>query len=108
MNKLVYKITHDEPELKGDFEAVSEEGRDLLLKMLTKDPSERPSASECLKHKWFTTFDIAVDAEQRISGVSSTENNNNSSNLLVRQKSSVLNRASSNLMNHQEKKKEGT
>ena len=39
VTKLVHKITHDEPELKGDFEAVSEEGKELLLQMLTKDPN---------------------------------------------------------------------
>ena len=27
VNKLVYKITHDEPDIKGDLVAVSEEGK---------------------------------------------------------------------------------
>ena len=63
VTKLVHKITHDEPEIRGDIQAVSQEGKELLLKMLNKDPNERPSASECLKHKWFTEFDLAEDFE---------------------------------------------
>ena len=55
--------------------------------MLTKDPNKRPSATECLNHKWFTPFELAVDVEGRDSADS----------IVLRQKSSVLNRASSNL-----------
>ena len=55
MTKLVHKITHDEPDMKEDeFEGVSDEGKDLLLKMLRKNPSERPTPTECLNHAWFT------------------------------------------------------
>lgn len=40
VNKLVEKIIKEEPSLGGgDFELVSQEGKDLLLKMLTKDPA---------------------------------------------------------------------
>ena len=35
------------------WEKVSPEGLDLVQKMLTKDPKERISAAEALKHPWF-------------------------------------------------------
>lgn len=54
--------------------------------MLQKDPEDRPSATECLKHKWFTLFQLAGDAEH-----------DNNLGLLTRQ-SSILKRASSNLL----------
>jgi len=55
VTKLVHKITHDEVDMKEDeFEGVSDEGKDLLKKMLRKNPSERPTATQCLQHGWFT------------------------------------------------------
>tara|TARA_B110000914_G_scaffold155219_1_gene136349 strand:- start:6 stop:203 length:198 start_codon:yes stop_codon:yes gene_type:complete len=35
------------------FRDVSSEGLELLKKMLQKDPANRPSADEALKHPWF-------------------------------------------------------
>lgn len=34
---------------------ISKEARDLLSKLLKKDPTTRPSAKEALNHKWFLT-----------------------------------------------------
>ena len=49
-HEIFQKIEKDEPkysELK-----VSESAIDFLKKCLTKDPKLRPSAKECLYHKW--------------------------------------------------------
>jgi serine/threonine protein kinase len=34
--------------------SVSESGQNLLFSMLSSDPSQRPSAKECLNHPWFS------------------------------------------------------
>ncbi|CAL7950760.1 unnamed protein product [Xylocopa violacea] len=39
------------------FEDVSEEARDLMRKLMVKDPNERLTVTECLQHPWFTMFD---------------------------------------------------
>lgn len=52
--KLVHQITHEEPDMTdAGFRDVSSEGLELLKKMLQKDPANRPSADEALKHPWF-------------------------------------------------------
>ena len=50
---LVHMITHDEPNMLDEgLLDVSEDGIELIEKMLTKNPRKRPSAKECLKHPW--------------------------------------------------------
>ncbi|CAK9819384.1 Serine/threonine-protein kinase 17A [Anthophora quadrimaculata] len=39
------------------FEDVSEEARDLMRKLMVKDPNERLTVTECLQHSWFSMFD---------------------------------------------------
>ncbi|XP_043598151.1 serine/threonine-protein kinase 17B-like isoform X1 [Bombus pyrosoma] len=39
------------------FEDVSEEARDLMRKLMVKDPNERLTVTECLQHPWFGSFD---------------------------------------------------
>ncbi|KAG5315359.1 ST17A kinase, partial [Pseudoatta argentina] len=39
------------------FEDVSEEARDLMRKLMVKDPNERLTVTECLQHPWFNTFE---------------------------------------------------
>ncbi|KOC66414.1 Serine/threonine-protein kinase 17A [Habropoda laboriosa] len=39
------------------FEDVSEEARDLMRKLMVKDPNERLTVTECLQHSWFNMFD---------------------------------------------------
>nr|XP_033331576.1 death-associated protein kinase related-like [Megalopta genalis] len=39
------------------FEDVSEDARDLMRKLMVKDPNERLTVIECLQHPWFSTFD---------------------------------------------------
>lgn len=61
MAKLVQKITQSNLHFnEEDWALVSPEAIDLIRQMLTKDPTKRPSASECLNHKWLqhqpTTF----------------------------------------------------
>jgi calcium-dependent protein kinase len=37
-----------------EWDQISSEAKDLITKMLTYKSNERPSASDCLLHKWFT------------------------------------------------------
>ncbi|XP_070148809.1 serine/threonine-protein kinase 17B [Polyergus mexicanus] len=39
------------------FEDVSEEARDLMRKLMVKDPDERLTVTECLQHPWFNMFE---------------------------------------------------
>lgn len=39
--------------------------KDLLLKMLTKDPNERIVMIDCLDHKWFKMTDEEIEEEQK-------------------------------------------
>lgn len=40
------------------FEDVSEDAKDLMRKLMVKEPSKRLSATECLQHCWFTNVDL--------------------------------------------------
>ena len=44
----------------AQWERVSEEGRDLVLQLLNKDPSLRPSAQVALRHPWVTATSDAA------------------------------------------------
>ena len=51
--RLVQQITNDPVDLKDEsLLDVSSEALDLIEIMLTKDPSKRPSAKECLNDLW--------------------------------------------------------
>ena len=50
----VKKGTFDFPE--EEWDVITEEGKDLIKKMLTYDPKKRLSANQVLSHPWFTTF----------------------------------------------------
>ncbi|XP_014469938.1 PREDICTED: serine/threonine-protein kinase 17A-like isoform X2 [Dinoponera quadriceps] len=39
------------------FEDVSEEARDIMRKLMVKDPNERLTVTECLQHPWFSKFE---------------------------------------------------
>lgn len=39
------------------FEDVSEEARDLMRKLMRKDPDDRLTVNECLQHPWFSMFE---------------------------------------------------
>ncbi|XP_012223286.1 serine/threonine-protein kinase 17B-like [Linepithema humile] len=41
------------------FEDVSEEARDLMRKLMVKDPCDRLTVTECLQHPWFSIFEQA-------------------------------------------------
>ena len=41
-----------------DWNIVSVQAKDLVSKMLDKDPSTRISAQACLEHPWFTMQDV--------------------------------------------------
>lgn len=54
MAQLVQQITKDPPDLTAEgFMDVSNQALDLIEKMLEKDPTKRPSATECLQNAWF-------------------------------------------------------
>lgn len=42
----------------SEFQLVSNEVKDLIKQMLTKDPKKRPSAADCLGHKWFQLDEV--------------------------------------------------
>ena len=46
------KYTFDHKE----FLKVSNEGKDLIKKLLVFEPKQRPTANEILQHPWFTKF----------------------------------------------------
>uniref|UniRef100_A0A0G4FBB2 Protein kinase domain-containing protein n=1 Tax=Chromera velia CCMP2878 TaxID=1169474 RepID=A0A0G4FBB2_9ALVE len=41
-----------DPELQAKFTDVSPAAKDLMRKMLVRDPKDRPTAQECLRHPW--------------------------------------------------------
>lgn len=55
MNEILLKNKKCEVEYPPKFfEKISEKAKDLLSKMLTKEPTIRITAEEALKHEWFT------------------------------------------------------
>ena len=53
-DEILHNIRFTEPEFKKkEWEHISYNCKDLILKMLSKNPKKRPSAELCLKHKWF-------------------------------------------------------
>jgi len=86
-------ISKVEPDYEHDLIEVSNEAKELLKSLLMKNPNERPTASEVLKHSWFS--DVISD-EKRISNL-----------INLSKQSSVLNRASKNLIDRRKTKKEG-
>lgn len=43
----------------ADWNTISDSAKDLVTKMLEKDPANRITAEACLAHPWFTSNDIA-------------------------------------------------
>ena len=52
--EAVKKGEFDFPE--EEWDVITEEGKDLIKKMLTYDPKKRLSANQVLSHPWFSTF----------------------------------------------------
>jgi len=50
-------ITKGDLHFKFGFEGVSNECKDLLTKLLVKEPEKRMKILEALKHPWFEKFD---------------------------------------------------
>jgi len=42
----------------AEWGTISDSAKDLVSKMLAKDPKKRISATQCLEHPWFTSNDI--------------------------------------------------
>lgn len=53
-NVLKQALTFD----PADWTTISDSAKDLVKKMLEKDPAQRISAQQCLEHPWFTSNDI--------------------------------------------------
>lgn len=45
----------------ADWNTVSNSAKDLVSKMLHKDPTKRLTAEQCLQHPWFTSNDIQTN-----------------------------------------------
>ena len=61
-SEVEVKILNDSPNLEGDvWNAISKDAKDILTQMLQKNPSDRPSALELLKHSWFTNMETISD-----------------------------------------------
>ena len=45
---------------KNEWEHISNSCKDLIIKMLTKNPKKRPSANVCLKHRWFKNKGVTI------------------------------------------------
>jgi serine/threonine protein kinase len=53
------------------WQQISGAAKDLLLSMLTRNPDQRPSATECLQHRWLTReFHVGGGDDAEYSGVS--------------------------------------
>ncbi|CAN0223392.1 unnamed protein product, partial [Discosporangium mesarthrocarpum] len=50
--EVARRVTSEEPDLQG-MRHVSPEGKDLVRRLLAKDPRDRPSARQALTHPWF-------------------------------------------------------
>ena len=63
------KILNHEIKLsENHWQKVSGDAKDLLLRLLEKDPSKRISAGDALKHPWFQKSEIDRSREARFSG----------------------------------------
>ena len=56
-NVLKQPLTFD----PADWNTISDSAKDLVRKMLDKDPATRISAQACLEHPWFTSNDIEAN-----------------------------------------------
>jgi len=53
LSKICYSILKDDVKFRGSaWEGVSDEAKDLITKLLTKNPADRMSAKEALQHPW--------------------------------------------------------
>eukprot|EP01055_Gregarina_sp_Pseudo9_P000358 Gregarina_sp_Pseudo_9__357@NODE_122_length_4124_cov_18_086659_g114_i0_p2_GENE_NODE_122_length_4124_cov_18_086659_g114_i0NODE_122_length_4124_cov_18_086659_g114_i0_p2_ORF_typecomplete_len539_score128_64Pkinase/PF00069_25/6_5e73Pkinase_Tyr/PF07714_17/1_5e48EFhand_7/PF13499_6/0_00038EFhand_7/PF13499_6/3_5e13EFhand_7/PF13499_6/2e14EFhand_8/PF13833_6/0_00043EFhand_8/PF13833_6/0_021EFhand_8/PF13833_6/8_2e05EFhand_8/PF13833_6/0_0023EFhand_8/PF13833_6/3_1e07EFhand_1/PF00036_32/0_00028EFhand_1/PF00036_32 len=59
VSEIKHKVQNCEPPFEKDCESVSEEGVDLLRKMLRKQPKQRLSAVEALQHPWFRSDELS-------------------------------------------------
>ena len=56
-NVLKQPLTFD----PADWNTISDSAKDLVSKMLEKDPAQRINANDCLQHPWFTSNDIETN-----------------------------------------------
>ncbi|CAI5467991.1 unnamed protein product [Closterium sp. Yama58-4] len=57
---ILEKSVEEEVEREGVWESVSDEAKDLVLRMLTKDPALRITADEILGHQWLQEISDAT------------------------------------------------
>jgi len=48
------------------WEGVSEEGKDIVAKLLSRDPSLRISPQEALEHPWFSAESLTKKIDKKI------------------------------------------
>jgi serine/threonine protein kinase len=52
-----------------DKKGISEDAKDLLLKMLSTEPEMRPTARQCLRHRWLNDGHVPPDPQDTLSAI---------------------------------------
>ena len=67
-NKEIFKKVMDAKLLFDSpvWQRVTKQGKDLIMKLIVKQPERRLTATEALKHPWFTFFSQENDPESKI------------------------------------------
>ena len=57
LGKIVLELVRDVPSVLRGKPVNKEPALDLIARMMQDDPKRRPSAADCLKHRWIATID---------------------------------------------------
>eukprot|EP00927_Polykrikos_kofoidii_P068092 TRINITY_DN63489_c0_g1_i1.p1 TRINITY_DN63489_c0_g1~~TRINITY_DN63489_c0_g1_i1.p1 ORF type:complete len:1214 (+),score=137.61 TRINITY_DN63489_c0_g1_i1:164-3805(+) len=63
--RTISRICNEQPLVRPGLVSASPSCRDLLERMLDKDPNQRPNASWCLQHAWFTSPELEHNENEK-------------------------------------------